>query len=200
MDGLPGDPAGPFFRLPRPLLRERLREDRIEHHFFRRDLHLFGDGGREASFISEAISLELLAHFAPEALDLELLGGQAARRGLQGTPCPVVRAGHALAGRGIDGGGKDGLAERRAGLTVQCNAYHRGAFFLGIIAGGGDDSGCQLALADGGRIPSGYVVPLFVLLHQNDTDIIAQPSGDALIRAFFGRRKKLGFALFIRPG
>lgn len=70
----------------RPFLRERFREDRIEHHFFRRDLHLFGDDGREAFFISEAIRLKLLAHFAPETLDLELLGGQAARRGLQGTP------------------------------------------------------------------------------------------------------------------
>lgn len=94
----------------RPLLRERFWEDRVEHHLFCRDLQLFGDGGREAFFISEAISLELLAHFAPEALDLEFLGGQAARRGLQGTPCPVVRAGHALAVRGINGCGKDGRA------------------------------------------------------------------------------------------
>ena len=185
--------------LVRPPLRERFREDRVEHHLFCRDLQFFGDDGREAFFISEAIRLELLAHFAPETLDLELLGGQAAWRGLQGTPCPVVRAGHAFAVRSIDGKDKDGLTERRAGLAVQCNAYHSGAFFLGIIAGGGDDSGCQLVLADGGRIPSGYVVPLFVLFHQNDTDIIAQPSGDAFIRAFFGGRKKLGFALFIRP-
>ena len=144
-----------------------------EPHLFHRGLQFWGDGGFELASIRGAVHLELPAHFAPETLDLESLGSQAARRGLQCVPCPVVRAGHAFAARGIDGRGKGGLAERRAGLAVQCNAYHSGAFFLGIIAGGGDDSGCQLALADGGRIPSGYVVSLFVLLHQNDTDIIS---------------------------
>ena len=94
----------------RPFLRERFWEDRVEHHLFCRNLQLFGDGGLEPAFIGGAVHLESSAHFAPEALDLELLGGQAARRGLQRVPCPVIRTGQALAVRGIGGCGKDGLA------------------------------------------------------------------------------------------
>lgn len=184
----------------RPLLRERLREDRVEPHFFRRDLQLFGDGGLEPAFIGGAVHLESSAHFAPKALDLEFLGSQAARRGLQRVPCPVIRTGQALAVRDIGGCGKDGLAERRAGLAVQHDAHDVSAFGLGIVEGGSHDRIGQLALGHGRGIPPGDDLPLRVLLHQDDADSIAQPSGSAFVGFFFDRGVALGLRLYISPG
>ena len=141
--------------------------------------------------------MELTAHFAPKALDLEFLGSQTARRGLQRVPCPVIRTGQALAVRGIGGCGKDGLAERRAGLAVQHDAHDVSAFGLGIVEGRAHDRSGQLLFVQAGAVALGDDVPVGVFLDQDDMDVVAQPSGSAFVGFFFDGGVALGLSLYI---